>query len=344
MRHFLQTLLILCLLPWQVSAQSFFDRANWDFGRIQETEGVVSHVFCFINRSDKPLRITGTLPSCNCILAQIPDGTVEPGQKTDIVVFFSPSGAAGPTHRTIEILGPKGISLGTLSTDADVIPADRSIEERYPVVLSPCLYANMDTVPFGYMAPGQKTSKVIYLANSSDGWMYLETALSGSGKLQVQCPEAIAPGKEVAVMLTYTMPADENYVSRYDTLSVGVEGSAIKGRIRTSAICLTKGKDGAAAPRMRVFPNTGVLKAGLLRRARSGTVEISNDGASDLLIHGVEMPKGMEFSLVPGSRVAPGRTVTAELRLPDGRTGQVAVRIFTNDPIRPYKDIIFKTQ
>lgn len=336
----LPVLLLFCLVSWQMRAQSSFDATNWNFGKISEADGAVSHTFLFRNNTADPLRITGSVPSCNCIMAQLPDGPVAPGKLADIVVFFAPSGSVGPTHRTIEILGPKGVSLGTLSTDADVIPADRSIEERYPIVLSPCLYANMNTIPFGYMAPGEKSSKVIYLANSSDEWMYLETGQTGSGLLTVQCPEAIGPGKEVAVMLTYTMPSDKNFISRHDTLSVAVEGSKIKGQITTSAICLTKGKEGPSAPRMRVYPNQGELKSRIFGNTVRGYVEISNDGAGELVINGVEAPAGVKFSLAAGSNVAPGKTVKAELEAPEG-TSKVTVRIFTNDPKRPYKDIIF---
>ena len=341
MKKILQTLLVLCMFSWQASAQQSFDVTGWNFGRIQEADGVVSHVFTFINSGDRPVRLTGTVPSCNCIMAQLPDAAVAPGKTADVVVFFAPSGSVGPTHRTIEILGPRGMSLGTLSTDADVIPADRSIEERYPIVLGPCLYASMNTVPFGYMAPGEKASKVIYLANSSSEWMYLETGHTGSGLVKAQFPEVIGPGKEMAVMLTYTMPSDGNFFTCHDTLSVGIEGSKAAGRICTSAICLTKGADGSSAPRMRVFPNTGELKSRLFGRALQGVVEITNDGKTDLVINGVEAPAGVKFSLGPGSAVAPGKTVKAVAEVPEG-SASVTVRIFVNDPKRPYKDIIFK--
>ncbi len=337
----LPVLLLFCLLSWQMRAQSSFDATNWNFGKISEADGVVSHTFVFRNTTGEPLRITGALPSCNCIMAQLPDGPVGPGKIADITVFFAPSGAAGPTHRTIEILGSKGVSLGTLSTDADVIPSDRSIGERYPIVLAPSLYANMNTIPFGYMAPGQKASKVIYLANSSDGWMYIETSQKGSGLMTVQCPEVIGPGKEVAVMLTYSMPAGQNFVTRRDTLTVKVEGSEAAGNITTSAICLTKGSAGPSAPRMRVYPNEGELRSRLLGHTQRGAVGIYNDGAGDLVINGVEAPAGVGFSITPGARVAPGKSLKAELEVPEGTALPVTIRLFVNDPQRPYKDIIF---
>ncbi|MCQ2183457.1 MAG: DUF1573 domain-containing protein [Bacteroidales bacterium] len=340
MRRFLLTIPILSLFLIEVQAQPYFDRNSWDFGSINEEDGVVSHVFSFFNRTDNAVRITGSVPSCTCIMAQLPNEPVAPGQSADIVVFFSPSGAVGPTHRTVEILGPKGSSLGILSTDADVTPADRSIEERYRIVLAPCLYANMDTVPFGYMEPGEKSSKVIYFANSSKERMYLSFSQSGSGLMQVQCPPVIGPGNEVAVMLTYSMPSDENFVSRYDTLSVRVEGSEMVGRICTSAICLTKGRDGTHSPKLRVYPGIAELKTQPFRRIGRGIVEISNDGSEELVINGTEMPSGVSFSLHAGSTIAPGKTVKAELSSPEGMQS-VVVRLFTNDPKRPYKDIIF---
>ena len=339
MKRFLLIFLSFCLLCRQGSAQSF-DRVSWDFGKIKEADGVVSHVFMFRNDTGKPVRITGSVPSCNCIMAQLPDGDIAPGKTADIVVFFSPSGAAGPAHRTIEILGPRGASLGILSTDADVTPEDRSIEERYPIVLAPSLYANMNTIPFGYMKPGEKASKVIYLANSSDGWMEISTAVKGSGNLQVRCPEMIAPGKEVPVMLTYTMPSGENYKTHHDTLRIHPRTESSYKResfasVQTSAICLTKGGGGAS---MRVFPNTGALKKKLFRNTLHSTVEITNDGTDDLIINAIEAPAAAKFSIVPGTHIEPGATVRAELEA----TGPASVRLFTNDPKRPYKDIIFK--
>lgn len=336
MRRFLLTVIILATTVGQALAQSF-DRTNWDFGSIDEAFGVVSHVFVMRNTTDKPIRITGSVPSCNCIMAQLPDNLIAPGQTADIPVFFSPSGAVGPTHRTIDILGPKGVSLGTLSTDADVTPEDRSIEERYPIVLAPSLYANMNTIPFGYMAPGEKASKVIYLANSSKELEHIDIEIAGSGLLQVQCPEMIAPGQEVPVMLTYTMPADQNFQSHYDTISVTLEGSEMKGDIRASAICLTKGSNGPTAPRMRVFPNIGTLKAKPFSKTLHGTIEITNDGKEELVIQAIEAPITADFSIEPGTRIQSGKTVKAELITREKTT----VRIFTNDPIRPYKDIIF---
>lgn len=308
----LPVLLLFCLVSWQMRAQSSFDATNWNFGKISEADGVVSHTFLFRNNTADPLRITGSVPSCNCIMAQLPDGPVAPGKLADIVVFFAPSGSVGPTHRTIEILGPKGVSLGSLSTDADVIPADRSIEERYPIVLSPCLYANMNTIPFGYMSPGEKSSKVIYLANSSDEWMYLETGQTGSGLLTVLCPEAIGPGKEVAVMLTYTMPSDKNFISRHDTLSVAVEGSKIKGQITTSAICLTKGKEGPSAMAVR---SVGPLSGPASLRTRSSSD--SSTGVTWLCpIH----PRATWSSPLRSTRpVTVSGSSTASTRLPRAR-------------------------
>lgn len=331
----------LLLLSLQAAAQSYFDGTNWDFGAIREADGIVSHTFVIFNPTASPLKVSSSIPSCTCIMAHLPEKPVAPGTTADIEVFYSPSGAVGPTHRTIDIIDSKGRCLGTLSTDADVTPVDRSIEERYPIVLAPCLYANMNTVPFGYMEPGESSSKIIYFANSSGERMYLEFGTTGSGLLEVKCPPVIGPGKEVAVMLTYRMPEKENYASRYDTLRVHVEGSEMEGQVRTSAICLTRTEATGSSPKMRVYPSVAQTKMKPLTKIRRGTVEISNDGVGeDLMIMGVELPSGTEFSLKAGFSVAPGKTLKAELTVPQD-AGSVVVRLFTNDPTRPYKDLIF---
>ncbi|MBR6081477.1 MAG: DUF1573 domain-containing protein, partial [Salinivirgaceae bacterium] len=130
---------IFCANAQNNAAMPVFDTYEHDFGTISEADGPVSHVFHLLNNSDKSVAISRAVPGCSCINADFVSTPVEPGKMTDVVVTYSPSGAVGDTYRTIEIMAADGRSLGTLSTKANVVPADRSIQERYFYTLADML-------------------------------------------------------------------------------------------------------------------------------------------------------------------------------------------------------------
>ncbi|MBO4603621.1 MAG: DUF1573 domain-containing protein, partial [Salinivirgaceae bacterium] len=123
--------LSLCANAQNDASVPVFDTYEWDFGTISEADGPVSHAFHLLNNSNRNVAISRAIPGCSCINADFLSTPVEPGKMTDVVVTYSPSGAVGDTYRTIEIVDTEGRSLGTLSTKANVVPADRSIQERY---------------------------------------------------------------------------------------------------------------------------------------------------------------------------------------------------------------------
>lgn len=319
-----------------------FDTTTWDFGQINESDGAVSHVFTIMNASSESILIRKAIPSCSCIVAHFPDTPLAPGEAGSIEVFFSPSGVAGLAHRSVELVDSRGRSIGNLYTNADVIPSDRSIQERYPIVLDANLYASRKDIPFGYIAPGESSTKVIWIANSSDKPMDIEIMGYGSDLVEVTCDPTIAPGDEIPVMMTYTMPSEEKYMTVGDTLAVITGGHEASARITTSALCLRRTQPSPKAARMRTYPSTARMSRGLIMFWKhSGTIEISNDGAGDLLIQEIEVPQGAEFSIAPGTVIPKGKTLKATLTVSGAPVGNMTVGIFTNDPERPYKELIY---
>jgi hypothetical protein len=111
------------------------------------------------------------------------------------------------------------------------------------------------------------------------------------------------------------------------------------------------------------------LRKGLLSRKLHGVLEISNDGRSDLILHAIELPDGITLDR-PSSQsgldpeplaIAPGQTLELQLEL-DSSAGRAFSRsglvfmpvrsklssstqndlrltVFSNDPLRPAKEI-----
>ena len=354
-------LLLACLLLSApgLSAQegpAAFDSREWDFGAIREADGVVRHGFLVFNRSERPLRIERAIPGCSCISAELPRAALAPGESATVNVVFTPAGASGPVQRTVEIYADGNRSLGILSVSADVLPADRSIQERYPVVLAEGLYASRAAINFGYLERGRESGKAFFLANASASPILLDIKGVAGTHFRVSGPASLAPGEEARVEVYCNAPADPAFFATLRaTLEIVPRGGKALRALPLSGLCLTLAPESPDAPRLRNASLT--LRRSLLSRRPHGTLEIFNDGASDLVLYALELPEGFRHSAKAFPlRIAPGKSVQLDLTAPqepEGSAGRskpsgpaastsaesLRLTVFSNDPLRPAKEI-----
>ena len=363
------------VLPAQ-EGPAAFDSREWDFGAIREADGVVTHAFTVFNGDSRPLRLSRAIPGCSCISASLPAEAIAPGQSATVLVRFTPAGAAGLVERNVEIQAAGGRSLGLLSIRADVLPADRSIQERYPVVLAEGLYASRADIRFGYLERGRASGKVIFIANASGRTMRLRAEGLAGTRFRAVFPETLAPGEEARLELWCDTPADPAFFATLRaSLRLTPDGTPALRELPVSGLCLTQAPESPDAPRLRNA--TVKLRKGLLSRKLHGVLEISNDGRSDLILHAIELPDGITLDR-PSSHsghsshsgldpeplaIAPGQTLTLTLSAaPEGfdRPGikksplrenarpaepsdaaptDLRLTVFSNDPLRPAKEI-----
>lgn len=302
-----------------------FNTHSWDFGPLKEADGAVSHDFTFRNTSGRPLRIGSVSVSCSCVQAEIPHSEIPAGEVGVISLSFSPAGAAGRTHRYADVYSREGKYLGRLNMEAYVTPIDVALEERYRTVLGPTLRAQRSILPYGYVWPGKVSVKEVYLANLSDSPVEIRAESAG---LRVEGPSQIPPRGEVTLKVSYS--PDKAYSIYRDRLRLFVDGKPADRDIAVSAICLGDAAPGQSS--IWVTPSQGRLHRG------RGSVMLGNGGREDLVILAVEAPEGVRHNLRAGQRIAPG----GKMRLRVSSTLQTfEIHIFTNDPLRPYKELRF---
>ena len=317
------SLLLLCTLAR--GQEVVFNARSWDFGPLKEADGPVAHDFAFRNSGDRPLRIGSVSVSCSCVQATFPHSEIPAGGTGVISLTFSPAGAAGKTHRYADVYSQEGKYLGRLSMEAVVEPIDVALEERYRTVLSPVLRSRRSILPFGYVWPGKPAQKEVYLANLSDHAVQLRAQ---SEALQVEGPSEIPPRGEVILKVSYN--PSKAYRMYHDQLRFFIDGEPAGRPIEVSAICL--GDVAPASSSVWISPSTGRLQRG------RGSVMMGNSGKEDLVVLAVEAPDGVKHNLHPGQRIAPG----GKLRVRVSSALQTfEIHIFTNDPLRPYKELRF---
>lgn len=330
------TLILLCLLSLNGLADGLeFDSYSWDFGKILEKDGIVSHTFILTNTSKRNVQIASAIPSCSCTWVTHPKEVIRPGEKGEVEVKYTPSGAAGKVFRDIQIYDIDNKCIAMLEITADVEPADRSIPERYPYTLAPFLYTNLNNVPFGYVHHGTEKTKIIYLANSSDKALDISIQNPDS-MLTLKYPQVLQPGEEAELEMTYHSPdRPDLYVSVTDSLRLSVNGEAALLPVVTTMIVLSRPETGEQAPVLRSYPSSPVLKKkGKRFMAR---LEISNDGDTDLLFHAIQLPPGTSASIQAGDSIAKGKKKVVEVT--SAVQEDFKIILFSNDPNRPTKEI-----
>lgn len=80
-----------------------FAEKVYDFGKISESGGAVTHEFDFTNEGDGNLVILSATAQCGCTRPSFPANPVSPGKKGKIKVSFNPAGREGDFEKTITV-------------------------------------------------------------------------------------------------------------------------------------------------------------------------------------------------------------------------------------------------
>ena len=83
------SLTIFCSTSGQQNAAKIqFNEKEHNFGTFRESDGIVSHIFEFINTGDLPLIINNVTSSCGCAVPSWPREPVIPGRSGIIRVDY----------------------------------------------------------------------------------------------------------------------------------------------------------------------------------------------------------------------------------------------------------------
>lgn len=91
-----------------------FNEYSYDFGIVQEKNGLVSHEFEFTNVGDGNLIIIEATATCGCTRPEYPKNPIAPGKKGKIKVTYNPIGRQGAIDRVVTVKtngSPKKVRL-----------------------------------------------------------------------------------------------------------------------------------------------------------------------------------------------------------------------------------------
>ena len=321
-----------------------FDSTTWDFGLIKEADGVVSHEFNYINLSDHEVVLEFVTPGCSCTTTTYSRSPLPPGQAAAIVVHFDPASQPGQFHQTVQIVLKGGKERYNLIVEGVVAEREKDVDQAYPFPLVLGLQVSSLTARFGFVQQGRSLVKTVGIANTSGREIQLDYTLDRPDKdIVVRMPQTLQAGQTGLVEIDFSPEP-----GRIGTLDNGVaifpKGEA-KGKsvaLEGYAVQTVDKKPGAASLRFQPTQlDFGKVKTG--RKAKAA-VTLFNDGKEDLKILKMEIPDAITVNLKQNASIAPGKSMKLEavLLLKDKffRQDELRVRLFTNDPNRPIRDIV----
>ena len=342
-------LFIFCALCPALSAraQLAFPQAEWDFGRIEESRGRVSHTFTGVNRSERPVVILDVVASCGCTVPEFSRKPVMPGDSTRITVTFDPMNRAGVFVKELGVYSSERKKIAALTIRGTIVPREKSVEELYPFEVGGGLRLDGTLCAFTYIYQGKSRQMALGYVNTSGRTLQLELRPeTSSGLLRAVYPQRIAPGERGEINFVYTIPADApHYGTLRDAFAVVVDGR----RSETVLVAHGIGADnpaaaGKAAPQAR--PSEPVIKFGPVKHSapvQRRSFVLSNTGAGELIVRAVETRGHVGVSLAPGQRITPGAAYRVEVTL-DPAAQEYGVLtdqllLVTNDPARPMRRV-----
>lgn len=342
LRTIIFSILLAALSAPRAAAQDeviVFDSKTWDFGEMSDREGAVTHVYRFRNVSPSPVRVGSASVSCGCIELEYPGELITPGGTGDVVMSFFPAGTGGEVVRTADLYDGRGRHLATLTMTAYVEREESDLEDVFHAVLSDGFASDRTELPFGYVYHGSTQKKLLRIANLSDRGISLNVVSEEpSDMLVIRCPKTVEARSEALVELEYTVPSDESsYGVAEDRLLFFIDGRPARKTVKVSCIYLAELSKEGPLPSLRTWPSLAGLRKSFFRDLYSGSMNIENAGKAPLRILGIVTDA--DVNLRKGDVIAPGAKFVLEA---SSYKDAFTVRLFTNDPVRPYKELIFK--
>lgn len=352
-RHFLLTAVVLLAgapILWAQGGALQFDTYKYDFGTIAEDGGSVEHIFSFKNLSSRPVVILSAHTSCGCTTSQYSRKPIKPGESGEMVVRFDPMNRPGHFSKSITISTSADEKPQVLHIEGVVAPRAKSLTEQYPFDIGEGVRLSTNFHAFSFVGRGESVRERVEWINTSKRDVSLRLIpKQSSGLLQVEAPALLRAGERGEFYIIYNVPADsERYGTLDDIFYLELNGRVARTMFSTNVVAVDKfdraSEDMSAPVAMVTKKIIKFAEVNSSSVAENESLEIVNDGGSDLIIRAVECSsEALECSLRAGERIRAGESVIVRLRFDASKSDYGAwverLRIITNDPRRPMQSV-----
>lgn len=311
---------------------------SYDFGRLYEDRGKVTHTFTFKNTGSTPLIITNVRSNCGCTSPAWTKEPVAPEAEGTITVEYDPKDIRGSFHKTVQVQSNASNPNMFLTISGTVIPPLKKEKLYYKVG---DLSVKSRHINLGYLYKGTIGHAAMTIANHSE--KPIELALSDIPDQIENChiPEVLQPGEYGQIEVDYNTSKVDEWDVVIDRISIVINGKKdIRNRLAVTANIRED---------FRTMTEEQLLMAPIATFSKSNinydtipdteSVEckflLKNTGKSDLVIRAVKPSCGFTVEFPEENMLAPGESTYIVANFdPKDRSGEFknSITIITNDP------------
>lgn len=322
------------------TAKITFAEESYDFGKIAEEKGPVTHEFVFTNTGAQPLIIQNVRASCGCTAPDWTKDPVLPGKKGVVKATFDPKGRPGPFNKSITVTSNAENSTVVLIIKGEVIPKPKTIEDDYPIQISN-IRLKTNHLAFIKVFNNQVKTDSIPIVNTSSELVKL-TFNNVPEHLSVKAvPAELKANQKGRIEITYDGNKQKEWGFVMDRIDLLINGKAEpNNRISVSATIeedfskLTP-EQRANAPKANF--NTNEFNFGTINEGEKKEFDfvLTNNGKSDLIIRKVKASCGCTAVTPTETVIKPGKSTNIKTIFDStGKPGKQnrTITVITNDP------------
>ncbi len=303
------------LVAQEVPGMKFSDTSHY-FGVFSRTRGVKVHTFKFENTGAEPILITRVKATCGCTATDWTRKPVLPGETGEVKVRFNPQKFSGYFSKKVSVYtnqSPKSVDLHITGR----IQVNNRVTDEFDYFIGD-LKADKEYVDFGEVENGGGIVKrEIRLINIMRDTMWLKIAEMPNYINIEQTREKIAPGSNCKLSFAFDPGQTQRWGTLDTVLNLQISRSTVKVEKRKLPVKLTvidafSGMDEKQRSMAPVIGLSGsgkvVLEPGKTGQWKNVKLELTNTGASELLIRKLELDsKNIQIKKYDEA-VGPGKT------------------------------------
>lgn len=331
------------------NAKMTFDSYVYDFGKIRETDGDVSHSFRFKNEGTLPLVIHSVGVSCGCTYPEFSKEPLLPGKSSEMKITFDPTNRPGRFEKIISVASndPRGSIRLTITGTVEGRP--RTIQDDYPYLVADGLRIADRSLVLGTLPRGRVTVRSVGIANGGKTPVRVGVETAGLPEWLAVRPAktTLAAGERSEIVLTIDAARADlwgKYRCRFDLMVNGkrqsepVEATAIFAE-DFSALSRAELRLAPRADYSSFFYHFSDQPQG---KTLTRQFQISNGGEHDLIVRHIGPTSQRIRAKIDKTVIRTGETATLTVTLDtkgvEGRLSE-GLTVVTNDPARPAREI-----
>lgn len=330
-----------------------FSDTTFNFGPVNESQGMIAHVFSFVNLGPEYFVVEDIDPSCNCVTPDYPTDTIHAGEKSQIVLYVDLINHPGVFNHVVTVKGNASKEPIRLYVSGYVTPSpqplpewDRTSSFKYNTVYLQKNYKN-----FGVVSTKEVVQTELVVYNSGKQTISLAT---DKMKLPAYIKVALLPVKieskqrgVIKLMFNPKLVAElGNFATQIEIqISSGNENITIPLVVTAFIKEEVLSTIGTASPKIQVDKlnvDMGIVK---LDEKTVAEITVANTGTQDLSLRSIRTSCSCVEAFADKKELKPGASTTIKIVFDShGRFGteNKFISIFSNDPLSPIVTVKLK--